>query len=139
MALNDWADRERTPSSAPHRPLPSGRIAPAAALAAAGALTAAGLGWLAAAGGRPALLAATALAATVWAYDLRLKHTPGGPAAMAAARALDLCSARRRPGGRAGTRPSAGHLRTRRRGTAEHTPRTSTPCCRDARRAHLRG
>jgi 4-hydroxybenzoate polyprenyltransferase len=33
---------------------------------------------------------ASALAATVWAYDLRLKHTPVAPAAMAAARALDL-------------------------------------------------
>ncbi|UXI82880.1 prenyltransferase [Streptomyces vinaceusdrappus] len=28
--------------------------------------------------------------ATVWAYDLGLKHTPAGPAAMAAARSLDL-------------------------------------------------
>lgn len=33
---------------------------------------------------------ASALTATVWAYDLRLKHTPAAPAAMAAARALDL-------------------------------------------------
>ncbi|MFD9396555.1 prenyltransferase, partial [Streptomyces sp. NPDC060000] len=40
--------------------------------------------------GRPAAAAATALAATVWAYDLRLKHTAAGPAAMAAARGLDL-------------------------------------------------
>ncbi|MZE56703.1 prenyltransferase, partial [Streptomyces sp. SID5770] len=36
------------------------------------------------------LAVATALAATVWAYDLRLKHTPAGPAAMATARGLDL-------------------------------------------------
>ncbi|MCT2542324.1 prenyltransferase, partial [Streptomyces atratus] len=54
-----------------------------------GALMAAGLG-LAARAGRPALAVATGLAATVWAYDLRLKHTPAGPAAMAAARGLDL-------------------------------------------------
>lgn len=33
---------------------------------------------------------ATGLAATVWAYDLHLKHTQAGPAAMATARALDL-------------------------------------------------
>ncbi|MFE7108878.1 SCO3242 family prenyltransferase [Streptomyces sp. NPDC057575] len=89
MALNDWADREEDAVDRPHRPIPSGRIAPAAALAAAGALTAAGLG-LAGRAGRPALAVATGLAATVWAYDLRLKHTPAGPAAMAAARGLDL-------------------------------------------------
>ncbi|MGW2086219.1 SCO3242 family prenyltransferase [Streptomyces sp. NPDC001880] len=89
MALNDWADREEDAIDRPHRPIPSGRIAPAAALAAAGALTAAGLG-LAARAGRPALAVASGLAATVWAYDLRLKHTPAGPAAMAAARGLDL-------------------------------------------------
>ncbi|MFJ8848790.1 SCO3242 family prenyltransferase [Streptomyces sp. NPDC102437] len=89
MALNDWADREEDAVDRPYRPIPSGRIAPAAALAAAGALTAAGLG-LAGRAGRPALAVATGLAATVWAYDLRLKHTPAGPAAMAAARGLDL-------------------------------------------------
>ncbi|MFF9350496.1 SCO3242 family prenyltransferase [Streptomyces sp. NPDC014734] len=89
MALNDWADRDEDAVDRPHRPIPSGRIAPGAALAAAGALTAAGLG-LAAGAGRPALAIATGLAATVWAYDLRLKHTPAGPAAMAAARGLDL-------------------------------------------------
>ncbi|GHH82029.1 hypothetical protein GCM10018793_40800 [Streptomyces sulfonofaciens] len=89
MALNDWADRAEDAVDRPHRPLPSGRVRPAAALAASGALTAAGLA-LAAAAGRPALTVATGLAATVWAYDLGLKHTPAGPAAMAAARALDL-------------------------------------------------
>ncbi|MFJ1827159.1 SCO3242 family prenyltransferase [Streptomyces sp. NPDC088178] len=89
MALNDWADRDEDAVDRPHRPIPSGRISPGAALAAAGALTAAGLG-LAARAGRPALAVATGLAATVWAYDLRLKHTPAGPAAMAAARGLDL-------------------------------------------------
>ncbi|MFC8131768.1 SCO3242 family prenyltransferase [Streptomyces sp. NPDC057302] len=89
MALNDWADREEDAIERPHRPLPSGRIAPPVALGAAAALTAGGLG-LAAAAGRPALTVASGLAATVWAYDLGLKHTPAGPAAMAAARALDL-------------------------------------------------
>lgn len=89
MALNDWADRDEDAVDRPHRPIPSGRISPGAALAAAGALTAAGLG-LAARAGRPALAVAAGLAATVWAYDLRLKHTPAGPAAMAAARGLDL-------------------------------------------------
>ncbi len=89
MALNDWADRAEDAVERPHRPLPSGRIRPAAALTAACALTAAGLA-LAARAGRPALSVATPLAATVWSYDLLLKRTPAGPAAMAAARALDL-------------------------------------------------
>ncbi|WP_406362022.1 SCO3242 family prenyltransferase [Streptomyces sp. NBC_01579] len=89
MALNDWADRDEDAIDRPHRPIPSGRITPGAALAAAGALTAAGL-TLAARAGRPALTVATGLAATVWAYDLHLKHTQAGPAAMAGARALDL-------------------------------------------------
>lgn len=89
MALNDWADRDEDAVDRPHRPLPSGRISPTAALGAAGLLTAAGL-TLAARAGRPALAVASALTATVWAYDLRLKHTAAAPAAMAAARALDL-------------------------------------------------
>ncbi|MFE2040756.1 SCO3242 family prenyltransferase [Streptomyces sp. NPDC059477] len=89
MALNDWADREEDAAERPHRPIPSGRIRPGAALAAAGALTAVGLA-LAARAGRPALAVAAPLAATVWAYDLGLKHTPAGPVAMAGARTLDL-------------------------------------------------
>ncbi|MEW2219542.1 SCO3242 family prenyltransferase [Streptomyces sp. NPDC006990] len=89
MALNDWADQEEDARERPQRPLPSGRIRPGAALAAATGLTAAGLA-LAARAGRLPLLTATALATTVWAYDLRLKHTPAGPAAMAAARSLDV-------------------------------------------------
>ncbi|MFJ4364535.1 SCO3242 family prenyltransferase [Streptomyces chartreusis] len=89
MALNDWADRAEDAAERPHRPLPSGRVHPAAAFTAACALTGAGLA-LAARAGRPALTVAAPLAATVWAYDLALKHTPCGPAAMATARALDL-------------------------------------------------
>lgn len=89
MTLNDWADRHIDAVERPARPLPSGRVAPSSALAASAVLTAAGLG-LAAAAGRRALLTATALAGTVWAYDLRLKHTALGPAAMAAARGLDV-------------------------------------------------
>ncbi|MFE2909719.1 SCO3242 family prenyltransferase, partial [Streptomyces olivaceus] len=110
MALNDWADRAEDAVERPHRPLPSGRIRPAAALTAAGVLTGAGLA-LAAGAGRPALAVATPLAATVWAYDLALKHTPAGPAAMAAARGLDLLLGAAATGG--GTRaalPSAALL-----------------------------
>ncbi|OEV04151.1 SCO3242 family prenyltransferase [Streptomyces oceani] len=89
MTLNDWADRRIDRVERPTRPLPSGRISPTAALTAAGTLTAAGLG-LAGCAGRPALGVATALAGSVWAYDLGLKHTAAGPTAMATARALDL-------------------------------------------------
>lgn len=89
MALNDWADHDEDAVDRPHRPIPSGRVAPGAALGAAAVLTAAGLAFAARAG-RPALAVAAALSATVWAYDLRLKHTAAGPAAMAAARGLDL-------------------------------------------------
>lgn len=89
MALNDWADRDEDAQDRPHRPIPSGRITPPAALTAAATLTAAGL-TLAARAGRPALTVATTLAATVWAYDLHLKHTRLGPVAMAATRSLDL-------------------------------------------------
>ncbi|WP_327122187.1 UbiA family prenyltransferase [Streptomyces sp. NBC_01341] len=109
MALNDWADREEDALDRPHRPIPSGRVAPGAALAAAGALTAAGLA-LASRAGRPALAVATGLAATVWAYDLHLKHTKLGPAAMASARALDLllgATATAVPGTPQATLPSA--------------------------------
>ncbi|MBU6536634.1 UbiA family prenyltransferase [Streptomyces sp. A108] len=110
MALNDWADRAEDAAERPHRPLPSGRIRPAAALTAAGALTGAGLA-LAAGAGRPALAVAAPLAATVWAYDLALKHTPAGPAAMAAARGLDLLlGAAATTGGTRSALPSAALL-----------------------------
>ncbi|MGW8066178.1 SCO3242 family prenyltransferase [Streptomyces ziwulingensis] len=89
MALNDWADREEDAVARPHRPLPSGRLRPGAALAAAGTLSAAGLALAACAGPRTLAVAAP-LTVTVWAYDLGLKHTPAGPAAMAATRFLDL-------------------------------------------------
>ncbi|MEV0171426.1 SCO3242 family prenyltransferase [Streptomyces sp. NPDC050803] len=102
MALNDWADRHEDAAERPHRPLPSGRIRPTAALTAACALTGTGLA-LAVRAGRPALAVAAPLAATVWAYDLKLKHTPAGPAAMAAARALDLLL---------GAAATTGHTRT---------------------------
>ncbi|QIP83671.1 UbiA family prenyltransferase [Streptomyces sp. Tu 2975] len=107
MALNDWSDRDEDAIDRPHRPIPSGRISPRAALGAAGALTAAGLG-LAARAGRPALAVATALSATVWAYDLHLKHTKAGPAAMAAARGLDLLMGAAATLSAAGSRTAAG-------------------------------
>ncbi|MDQ0407445.1 SCO3242 family prenyltransferase [Streptomyces sp. NPDC000349] len=110
MALNDWADRAEDAVERAHRPIPSGRIRPAAALAAACGLTGAGLA-LAAAAGRPALAVAAPLAGSVWAYDLVLKHTPAGPAAMAAARGLDLLlGAAATSGGTRAALPSAALL-----------------------------
>ncbi|ALV53143.1 SCO3242 family prenyltransferase [Streptomyces althioticus] len=109
MVLNDWADRAEDAVDRPHRPLPSGRIRPAAALTAACGLTGAGL-LLAARAGRPALAVAAPLAATVWAYDLALKHTPAGPAAMAAARGLDLLMGAAASGSARKAAPSAALL-----------------------------
>ncbi|MBD3010856.1 MULTISPECIES: SCO3242 family prenyltransferase [unclassified Streptomyces] len=125
MALNDWADRDIDAVERPGRPLPSGRIAPAAALTAATGLTAAGL-LCAAAAGPPALATATALAGTVWAYDLGLKNTPAGPPTMAAARALDLLL---------GATASAGHIRPALRPAAllgAHTLAVTTVSRREA-------
>lgn len=107
MALNDWADRDEDAVDRPHRPIPSGRVTPTAALTAAVALTAGGLA-LASRAGRPALATATALAGTVWAYDLGLKRTPAGPVAMAAARGLDLLLGATATATAAGARADAG-------------------------------
>ncbi|MEV5318804.1 SCO3242 family prenyltransferase [Streptomyces sp. NPDC052687] len=125
MALNDWADRAEDARDRPHRPLPSGRVRPVAALTAACALTGAGLA-LAARAGRPALAVAAPLAATVWSYDLGLKHTPAGPAAMAAARGLDLLLGAAAGGGRTrAALPSAALL-------AGHTLAVTTVSRREA-------
>ncbi|WP_157856475.1 MULTISPECIES: SCO3242 family prenyltransferase [Streptomyces] len=106
MALNDYADREVDAEERPHRPLPSGRISPRTALATAAALTGAGLA-AAAADGRDSLAVAAPLAATVWAYDLSLKNTPYGPAAMAAARGLDVLMGAGARGARRALAPAA--------------------------------
>jgi hypothetical protein len=90
MAANDWADREVDARERPERPIPSGRVSPSDALTAAGWLTAAGLVVAGLAGGRRALAVAVPLAGAVWAYDLKLKQTPAGPAVMAACRGLDV-------------------------------------------------
>ncbi|GAA2627064.1 UbiA family prenyltransferase [Dactylosporangium fulvum] len=90
MAANDWADRELDAVERPERPIPSGRITPGTALGVAAGLTAAGVAVAGLAGGRKALAIAVPLAGAVWAYDLKLKNTPAGPAAMATCRALDV-------------------------------------------------
>jgi 4-hydroxybenzoate polyprenyltransferase len=90
MAANDWADRELDATERPERPIPSGRVTPRAAVTLAAGLTAAGLALAGLSGGRRALAVAAPLAGLVWAYDLRLKHTAAGPAAMAACRGLDV-------------------------------------------------
>lgn len=90
MAANDWADRDIDAKERPERPIPSGRVSPGTAVGIAAALTAAGLGLAGLAGGRRALAVAVPLAGAVWCYDLALKGTPAGPAAMAACRGLDV-------------------------------------------------
>ncbi|MFI7131679.1 SCO3242 family prenyltransferase [Nonomuraea sp. NPDC050153] len=90
MALNDWADREVDAIERPERPIPSGRVRAGTAFGLAAGLTGAGLVAAAGAGGRRAAGVAGLLAGAVWAYDLRLKRTPLGPAAMAACRTLDV-------------------------------------------------
>ncbi|MBC6458304.1 SCO3242 family prenyltransferase [Actinomadura sp. HBU206391] len=90
MALNDFADRDVDAVERPERPIPSGRVRPATALAVASGLTGAGLTLAAAGGGRRALAFAVPLAAAIWGYDLVLKATPTGPAAMATCRGLDV-------------------------------------------------
>ncbi|MFJ5100322.1 SCO3242 family prenyltransferase [Streptomyces sp. NPDC088554] len=127
MALNDWADREEDARDRPHRPLPSGRIRPAAALAAAGTLTGAGLA-LAALAGRPTLAVGAALATTVWAYDLGLKHTVAGPVAMGATRALDLLlGATATAAGTAPERAPGTGTGTTARSVRERFPRVALP------------
>lgn len=90
MALNDHADRFVDVFERPERPLPSGRIHPKTALAIAGGLTAAGLGIAAWSGGVRTLAVAVPLATAVWGYDMAWKDGAAGPAAMAAARSLDV-------------------------------------------------
>ncbi|RCW45777.1 4-hydroxybenzoate polyprenyltransferase [Halopolyspora algeriensis] len=90
MALNDYADRDIDAAERPARPIPAGQVSARFALGLASGLTAAGLGIAALAGGRRALAVTAPLTATVWGYNLGLKNTPAGPAAMATARALDV-------------------------------------------------
>ncbi|GAA4713015.1 transferase [Phytohabitans rumicis] len=90
MAANDWADRELDAVERPERPIPSGRVSPGQAVGIAAGLTAAGVALAALAGGRRALAVALPLAGAVWAYDLKAKNTPAGPAVMAACRGLDV-------------------------------------------------
>ncbi|WP_225839761.1 SCO3242 family prenyltransferase [Streptomyces sp. NK08204] len=98
MAANDWADRDLDADERPDRPIPSGRVTAGAALGVAAGLSAAGLALAALSGGRRALAVAVPLTGAVWAYDLKLKDTAAGPAAMATCRGLDVllgASARR--------------------------------------------
>ncbi|WP_198655339.1 SCO3242 family prenyltransferase [Streptomyces geranii] len=90
MALNDYADAAVDSVERPGRPVPSGRVPRRTALAVATGLTGAGLGLAAVSGGRRGLAVALPLTALIWAYDLKLKSTSAGPAAMAGARALDV-------------------------------------------------
>jgi len=89
MALNDVADVEEDLDERPHRPIPSGRIDLPTARRIGHGLMVGGVA-LAALAGRRSLAVALPLAGAVYAYDFGLKHTPAGPAAMAACRSLDV-------------------------------------------------
>jgi hypothetical protein len=124
MALNDYADAAVDSVERPQRPIPSGRIPRRTALSVATGLTAAGLGLAGLSGGRRGLAAALPLTALIWAYDLKLKSTPAGPAAMAGARALDVLAGAMSGGGTptwAATGGSAGALSGRSPGALSHT------------------
>lgn len=108
MALNDYADAAVDSVERPTRPVPSGRVPRRTALAVATGLTGAGLGLAAMSGGRRGLGVALPLTALIWAYDLKLKSTPAGPAAMAGARALDVLAGAVAGGGSPPTRSSRG-------------------------------
>ncbi len=97
MALNDYCDRAEDAAARPFRPIPSGRIAPRTALALAVGLLALGLACAGAisllhppSAGAPVWLLAAILCGTIVAYDAVLKHTPLGPVAMGACRALNV-------------------------------------------------
>ncbi|MFC4467690.1 SCO3242 family prenyltransferase [Streptomyces xiangluensis] len=111
MALNDYADATVDAVERPQRPVPSGRVPRRTALSLACGLTAAGLGLAALSGGRRGLGVALPLTGLVWAYDLKLKSTKAGPAAMAGARALDVLAGAVATGGaksgRRGLAPAA--------------------------------
>ncbi|MEU6381773.1 SCO3242 family prenyltransferase [Streptomyces sp. NPDC046909] len=106
MALNDYADATVDAVERPERPIPSGRVARRTALVAGCGLTAVGLGLAALTGGRRALGVALPLTGLVWAYDLRLKSTAWGSAAMAGARALNVLAGAE-PGRRVSALPAA--------------------------------
>lgn len=93
MVLNDVFDQETDARERPERPLPSGQIS---------ASTAAIVGWLAAAGGVAAGIAAAVvtghpavagvvilLAAAVYIYDRHAKSTAAGPLVMGSCRSLN--------------------------------------------------
>ncbi len=94
MVLNDYFDRDIDAQERPSRPIPSGRVTVGLArkLGFGMLLAGTGLGWTATAvvgNGRCAVVA-TALAATVLAYDGLLKRTPLAPLAMGCCRALNV-------------------------------------------------
>jgi 4-hydroxybenzoate polyprenyltransferase len=109
MAANDVFDRGLDAKERPERPIPSGRVSVATATALAAGLTAAGVALAGSGRGRRGVARVVPLAAAIWAYDARLKHTRAGPAAMAACRTLDvLLGAGTSPGSTRRALPRAG-------------------------------
>ncbi|MFF3375114.1 SCO3242 family prenyltransferase [Streptomyces sp. NPDC002680] len=127
MALNDYADAAVDAVERPARPVPSGRVPRRTALAVATGLTGAGLGLAAVSGGRRGLAVALPLTALIWAYDLKLKSTPAGPAAMAGARALDVLAGAVAGGGSPPSHGSRGTHGSRGGGTGGALARGALP------------
>ncbi len=99
MAWNDYFDRHDDAKVRPFRPVPSGRVSPRAAGLVAAGLSAVGLLAALAAtvwhpppdGVVPPVAVAALLSGLIVLYDAVLKHTPAGPWAMGACRALNVC------------------------------------------------
>ncbi|MFE9438266.1 SCO3242 family prenyltransferase [Streptomyces sp. NPDC006602] len=127
MALNDYADAAVDSVERPERPIPSGRVPRRTALSVATGLTAAGLGLATLSGGRRGLAAALPLTALVWAYDLKLKSTPAGPAAMAGARVLDVLAGAVAGGGQPPPPATGGAAGTASGTTARALARAAVP------------
>ncbi|WP_217240435.1 SCO3242 family prenyltransferase [Streptomyces sp. AC555_RSS877] len=127
MALSDYADAAVDSVERPERPIPSGRVPRRTARSVAAGLTAAGLGLAGLSGGRRGLAAALPLTALVWAYDLKLKSTPAGPAAMAGARVLDVLAGAVAGGGKPPSPAPGGTVGTASGETARALGRAALP------------
>lgn len=89
IALNDVFDLELDRAERPGRPLPSGRVSRRFAVALAAVLLIFGLASAGAVGTRPAVVA-SALIASVVAYDAGIRRTVLGPELMGACRGLNV-------------------------------------------------
>ena len=97
MGFNDFFDRVADARTQPFRPIPSGRVTPRFAATLSGTLMVVGVVVALAVtatnspeGTVPPVAVAAVLAGVITLYNAWLKHTPVGPAAMGACRALNV-------------------------------------------------